>query len=632
MENKPNARGNLFVLVGIFLVLTFLALGDAPETVPSFGPVVSHPLFPFLHESYDTLALLLLVYAAHKLSPVAGWVGAAWFIALHINHLIIIFPNDVPGLVQLAIFLAAAILGIRIIIIRNRLEKQLKDLVIEKESKRSAAFQRADELTILNGIATMGVEATNVDKLIEDSAQIIDCALHPDFFDIAIVDEAAGMLRVYSATYKADRLILPLGKGVTGMVVATGKTSRIPDVSIEPTYLDVNPGVRSELCVPLKIGERVIGAINIESKKPNAFTEAYENMMTIFAGQLVTAIERVRLFQSEQRHAQEAETLRQAGAIVAATLSQEQAIDRILIQLERVIPYDSASVQLLGDGYLEIVGGRGWPDPTTVVGMRFPIPGDNPNTIVIQERRTYILGDAPSVHAAFHEGPHSHIHSFLGVPLIVGEQVIGMLAVDNTKPNFFTSDHARLVAAFADQVALAIQNARLFSEVQQLASIDSLTGLHNRRHFMEISRREFARAQRYRHPLTAIMLDIDHFKQVNDTYGHAVGDQALKIVATRCKKTVRQIDVLGRFGGDEFVSLLLETDLNGARIVAERLRRSMVDLSIDTDQGPLAITISLGIASLDERCKALDDLLQRADQALYVAKQAGRNQVSVWQN
>ena len=633
MQNRQITHSNRYATAAIFLALTLLALGDMLEIIPYFAYITTNPLFPFFHETHDLLALTVALYAAHKLSPAIGWWGIGWFLVIHIPYAYIVFPKELPELTRLIVLSAVGSFGVYIIAARNRLVAQLDKLARDLDAQRVAAFQYADELTILNGIATIGVEATSVDALIEDAIQIINSGLHPDYFDIGLVDEAAGMLHVYRSTLTDDKtpLMIPLGKGITGQVLATGKIRRIPDISLEPTYLAVNPETRSELCVPLKIGEHIIGVINIENKQLNAFDESDEWLMMTFADQLVTAIEKVNLFQSEQRHAQEAETLRQAGSIVAATLKQDEAFERILLQLERVVPYDSASVQLLGEGYLEIVGGRGWSDPKAVVGMRFPVPGDNPNTIVIQERRTFILNDAPSAYAAFRQGPHSHIHSFLGVPLIVGDQVIGMLAVDNSKPNFFTADHARLVAAFADQVALAIQNARLFSEVQQLASTDGLTGLHNRRHFMELAKREFGRARRYQRPLTAIMMDIDHFKQVNDTYGHAVGDQALKIVADRCRKTVRDIDILGRYGGDEFAALLLETDLDGARIVAERLRRCVVEPPIVIGSGNPVITVSVGVAILDKTCTALDTLLVRADQALYVAKQAGRNQMSIWQ-
>jgi diguanylate cyclase (GGDEF)-like protein len=499
--------------------------------------------------------------------------------------------------------------------------------------------------------------------------------------------------------------------------------------------------------------------------------------------------------EAQARRAQEAETLRQAGAVVAASLRQDEAIERILEQLARVVPYDSASVMLLSEGYLEIVGGRGWKDPAEVIGLRFPVPGDNPNTLVIQQGRLHILGDAPSEYAAFGEGPQRHIRSWLGIPLIVGERVIGMLSVDNAQPNFFTPDHAHLAAAFADQVGIAIENARLFTEaekhaeqlralraaghaltsdlrieavlqtliettrrlvgasyaalgvldedgslsqfhttgitdaerqkigespkglgllgaliregapirvadiardarsigfppnhppmktfmgvpivahgkvmgslyltekmngqafspddedlvvglaadaaiaienarlfgkVEQLAITDSLTGLHNRRHFLELAEHEFQRARRYKRPMSMIMLDIDRFKQVNDTYGHAVGDQVLRAVATRCHDTLRTIDFMGRFGGEEFILLLPENNLDGACNAAERLRQRVAEDPIETERGPVSVTISLGVAAIAADCPDLKTLLERVDAALYAAKKAGRNRV-----
>jgi GAF domain-containing protein len=127
------------------------------------------------------------------------------------------------------------------------------------------------------------------------------------------------------------------------------------------------------------------------------------------------------------------------------------------------VPYDSATVLLLHDGYVEIGGGHGWQSPAEVVGLRFPVPGDNPDTVVLRERQPLILGDAPAAYPSFDLDPATHhIRSWLGVPLLVHERVIGLLAVDSTVPNYFTPEHARLASAFAGHVAVAIENARLF--------------------------------------------------------------------------------------------------------------------------------------------------------------------------
>jgi GAF domain-containing protein len=223
--------------------------------------------------------------------------------------------------------------------------------------------------------------------------------------------------------------------------------------------------------VPLRGRGMTIGLLTLDSRQEAAFDERSAALAQAFAGQATVAIENSQLFENPAC-AQEAETLRQAGAIVAATLQQDEAVHLIMEQLARVVPFDSASVQLLHSGYLEVVGGVGWPDANRVIGMRFPIPGNNPNTQVVESRQPYILGDASQAYPEFGE---INIHSWLGVPLIVSERVIGMLSIDSFQPNHYTQDHARLATAFADQVAIVMENARLYSaEQNRVQQLDAL--------------------------------------------------------------------------------------------------------------------------------------------------------------
>jgi diguanylate cyclase (GGDEF)-like protein len=175
---------------------------------------------------------------------------------------------------------------------------------------------------------------------------------------------------------------------------------------------------------------------------------------------------------------------------------------------------------------------------------------------------------------------------------------------------------------------LAKKNAeleRLYAEVQRLAITDVLTGVYNRRGFFELGRHEVARAHRFARPLSLIMFDLDHFKQVNDTYGHGAGDEVLAQVAARCRAVTRQVEVLGRYGGEEFVVLLPETAAAGAYLVGERLRLIVSATPIDTRAGPVEITISFGVAALAPEMADLESLLEGADRLLYQAKEAGRN-------
>lgn len=220
----------------------------------------------------------------------------------------------------------------------------------------------------------------------------------------------------------------------------------------------------------------------------------------------------------------------------------------------------------------------------------------------------------------------------LFVPLLAGEQLVGVIAIGDTNPErSFTVVDSDVLTLFAQQAAIAIQNARLFAEVQQLATTDPLMGLYNRRHFFALAQHEFEQTRRYNRPLSIIMLDIDNFKRINDTYGHLVGDQVLQALARQCRATVRSVDVIGRYGGEEIVVLLPETDQEGARQIAERLRSQLALMPIPVNGESLHITVSLGVAAaVDIGSIDLDRLIDYADQSLYVAKHAGKNRVVVW--
>lgn len=171
----------------------------------------------------------------------------------------------------------------------------------------------------------------------------------------------------------------------------------------------------------------------------------------------------------------------------------------------------------------------------------------------------------------------------------------------------------------------------LLDQVQNLARRDSLTNLYNHRYFYEIAEVEFSRTRRFKHSLAAIMIDLDHFKLVNDTYGHLVGDQVLRTVAEHMQSSLRAVDILGRVGGEEFLAILPETSIEGGLIIAERLRLAIEQNPFSTRSGLIYVTASLGMAVITKGCLSLDVLINQADKALYVAKRNGRNRVEVWE-
>ena len=212
------------------------------------------------------------------------------------------------------------------------------------------------------------------------------------------------------------------------------------------------------------------------------------------------------------------------------------------------------------------------------------------------------------------------------MPLIAQNKIIGLLAIDSEEPADFSAEDIKIAMEFANQVSNSLENARLFQETQTQALTDELTGIYNRRGLFQEGQFEFQRARRINRPFTVMMFDIDYFKKVNDQYGHAAGDQLLHHFAQHCLKTSRATDLVGRYGGEEFIILLSETNLEAARLIGERLRQFIMNTPFETDAGKITITSSIGIAEAGKQ-DTLETVIERADAALYKAKNLGRNRV-----
>jgi diguanylate cyclase (GGDEF)-like protein len=178
------------------------------------------------------------------------------------------------------------------------------------------------------------------------------------------------------------------------------------------------------------------------------------------------------------------------------------------------------------------------------------------------------------------------------------------------------------------------EQRRIQSILENLATRDSLTNLYNRRHFLTLAEYEWKRALRYGHPFSVLMLDLDDFKQINDRFGHATGDQALIMAAGLIQGALRKIEIAGRYGGDEFAIILPETPTEKGLIVGKRIHDKVIGQSIKTNKGLINLTVSIGVAGLSDETsdevKSLEELLHRADLALYQAKGSGKNQVSIY--
>jgi diguanylate cyclase (GGDEF)-like protein len=241
----------------------------------------------------------------------------------------------------------------------------------------------------------------------------------------------------------------------------------------------------------------------------------------------------------------------------------------------------------------------------------------------------------PACHAHLFPGGAEPLASVALLPLarrgrLIGSLNLGSLSEARFTPGMATDFLDRLAAV----VSISLENVTNSERLKYIGLTDPLTGVHNRRYFDERLLEEVSRAQRQGHVLSCLFLDVDHFKRINDTHGHQVGDWVLREIAARIKSQMRFSDVLGRYGGEEFAVLLVQTDKAYALSIAERIRRSVADVPfLLTDENPLSVTLSVGVAALRDCARAegaeslARHLVARADQALYRAKRAGRNRV-----
>lgn len=223
------------------------------------------------------------------------------------------------------------------------------------------------------------------------------------------------------------------------------------------------------------------------------------------------------------------------------------------------------------------------------------------------------------------EADLSQYNNYTVLPLNIDKNTLGYLVANEIKEQ----DKERFYI-LAGQFLLGIKRAILYQKVQELAITDSLTGVFSRRYLLERFNEEMERSKKFKFNFSFLMIDIDHFKDYNDRYGHLVGDAILREISKTIKENIRQIDLVGRYGGEEFSVILSETDKYGARFVAERIRQAIEYGSIKVYDEDLKVTISIGISTFPDDAKDIQILIDRADWALYRAKQTGRNRVCVF--
>ncbi|MHC1781721.1 MAG: diguanylate cyclase [Anaerolineaceae bacterium] len=389
--------------------------------------------------------------------------------------------------------------------------------------------------------------------------------------------------------------------------------------------------IQSWMGIPLFSRDEIIGFLNLDSEQPDHFSDYDKMTAEAFANQVAIALENAHLYTESQRRLKEQAIQNEIARSISLKLDSQEFYDMLYQQIGRFI-----DIGIFVIANYE-TGAETWETVYYRKKDRVLEPftsklEEGLSGYVLQNRAPLFLSNSAMVDEFTRKSGYSSListpKSIMIIPLIVSDRILGALGAQNDeKENAYSQEDFNLFSSIGSQIAAAFENIRLFSRMEQLAIMDNLTNIYNRRHFFDLAHREFDRAERYDRPFSVIMADIDHFKKVNDTYGHTAGDLTLQAFARLIQQTIRHVDVLGRYGGEEFAIVLPETNLEQARSAAERLRRKVSEFEIVTSRGAVHLTISIGISTRSTPGESLEDLIDRSDRGLYAAKNAGRNRV-----
>jgi diguanylate cyclase (GGDEF)-like protein len=316
---------------------------------------------------------------------------------------------------------------------------------------------------------------------------------------------------------------------------------------------------------------------------------------------------------------------------IASSLDLNEVLERVTSVVPSRLEVSKFSIMLLtAEGRLEVL--KAHPANVGSEGMTFAI-GEGVCGAAAELRRPWYVPDLEQDPLFKVRNGQKEKGSLLSVPMVRGGELIGVLNFERPEKSNFGPDEMEFFAAVADQVGIAVQNARLHEQTVALSITDPLTGVPNRRHLFQQLEAELARSKRFGTPLTMVMIDIDHFKHLNDAAGHSAGDDVLRQVCQIMRKSLRKVDTLARYGGEEFVVLLPQISRDEALEVAEKLRRGIADGNVEhgATQPGGRVTISVGVATFPADASEQARLVDNADSALYASKRGGRNKVTAYQ-
>lgn len=454
---------------------------------------------------------------------------------------------------------------------------------------------------------------------------------------VMLVDPLGKRLRVHSAMGEMEKSILPWSASIDDPDIVELLTPKA-NCRLDDSHLFGKLGLPEEVerlhVFPLTDGSRTTGLLLVVN---NDLSPEVQQIIRGFAINLSSAIENKRLREELEAKNSELEAIQRIGLNFSSCLDRETLFPRILEEAVNITGASKASLMISSEkkGCLKVMAVSGGGEK--IVSKLLVRDGEGIAGQVFVSGKPLLVDDVESdLRFARKNRSRYSTKSFLSVPILTHDNVVGVLNLaDKFSGGIFTSRDLRVINTIAGHATLAIERSAYYHRSLMLRKIsitDPLTGLVNRRYFQERLTDEIERALRGGHPLSMLMIDIDFFKEYNDANGHPAGDRALVLAARTLRGNMRSIDLVSRFGGEEFAVILPETRKTEALEIGERIRAEVEMICFPGEENLKKgkLTISLGVAEFPEDSQDIKSLVRRADKALYKAKNAGRNRIEAY--
>lgn len=514
--------------------------------------------------------------------------------------------------------------------LKNRLqeiEEGVKTFFDDEVEKSVLALK--EEKRVENLYNTFSFFEEKVLKVLQEIKELMD----PYTVAFLKLKEDGDYFRVFEAISDNDFIRhnedIKLKESIIGWICKHKKSINIGSLRSKSdalNYYDKDVPIRSFLGMPVFWREKLVGVLILDSLQEDAFSKEGEKIVKISCGEIEDALENAQLFQQIQQQNQEFAALYQASKKMLSFVSLEDNLNGFLSLIGTFISYDIAVVGLFEEDVLKIKAVVGFKDE--IIGK--PVPKDSLMYWVTRHKQYLDIKrykEKKKVNPLIDENVKlPNLDRITIYPFLIEDRVIGIFMLGFNKTNI-SEYEKNVLEILTNQTSIAISNAMLFEKVNLMATTDGLTGVYNHRFFQEKLSEELERAIRYNEKLVFMLLDIDFFKKVNDTYGHPVGDLVLKNISQCLKAEARKVDIVARYGGEEFAVIMVQTGKEGGLKFAERLRETIQKKEILFSGGKLNVTTSIGLACFPEDAKDKSRLIEKADKALYKAKKTGRNRV-----